>query len=550
MIKKISINNYALIDKTEIELEKGFSVITGETGAGKSILLGAIGLTLGQRADSSAIMDKSKKCIVEIEYNVSGYRLQSWFEENDLDYEEQVVVRREITVEGKSRCFINDTPVSNKLLKDFGGFMVDIHSQHQSLLLGQPEYQTEILDVFCGNEKLLEEYQELYQLHRKWTSALKVLKAKAADAEKESDYLKFQLGQLENARLKEGEQGELEAELELLTHAENIKSALGGLAWNLRDTEHSVIEVLRSSRNAVAAIEDVLPEAGEYRLRLDSVIIELNDLADEGERKAESVEYNDKRIEDIKSRLDVLYDLLYKYKAESVHELIKLRNSLSDQLKNLEGGVEEIGELEKKIQKTAGQMKVLAVEIHKTRATAKHELCEKMKQLLTGLGIRHAEFVVEVTAVDGFSWTGCDEVKFLFAANKNQKPGEIAKVASGGEISRVMLALKYVLSGSKRLPVIVFDEIDTGLSGEVAHRMAQMMQEMAGKMQVISISHLPQIAAAGNCHFKVYKEDNSEATISRIRKLTPQERVREIAGMISGKEISQAAIEAAENLLA
>ena len=550
MIKKISINNYALIDKTEIELEKGFSVITGETGAGKSILLGAIGLTLGQRADSSAIMDKSKKCIVEIEYNVSGYHLRSWFEENDLDYEEQVVVRREITVEGKSRCFINDTPVSNKLLKDFGGFMVDIHSQHQSLLLGQPEYQTEILDAFCGNEKLLEEYQELYQLHRKWISALKILKEKAADAEKESDYLKFQLGQLENARLKEGEQEELEAELELLTHAENIKSALGGLAWNLRDTEHSVIEVLKSSRNAVAAIESALPEAEEYRLRLDSVIIELNDLADEGERKAESIEYSDKRIEDIKSRLDVLYDLLYKYKAESVHELIKLRNSLSDQLKNLEGGVEEIGELEKKIQKIAGQMKVLAVEIHKTRTSAKHELCEKMKQLLTGLGIRHAEFVVEITTVEGFSWTGCDEVKFLFAANKNQKPGEIAKVASGGEISRVMLALKYVLSGSKRLPVIVFDEIDTGLSGEVAHRIAQMMQEMAGRMQVISISHLPQIAAAGNCHFKVYKEDNSEATISRIRKLTAQERVREIAGMISGKEISQAAIEAAENLLA
>ena len=381
MIKKISINNYALIDKTEIELEKGFSVITGETGAGKSILLGAIGLTLGQRADSSAIMDKSKKCIVEIEYNVSGYHLRSWFEENDLDYEEQVVVRREITVEGKSRCFINDTPVSNKLLKDFGGFMVDIHSQHQSLLLGQPEYQTEILDAFCGNEKLLEEYQELYQLHRKWISALKILKEKAADAEKESDYLKFQLGQLENARLKEGEQEELEAELELLTHAENIKSALGGLAWNLRDTEHSVIEVLKSSRNAVAAIESALPEAEEYRLRLDSVIIELNDLADEGERKAESIEYSDKRIEDIKSRLDVLYDLLYKYKAESVHELIKLRNSLSDQLKNLEGGVEEIGELEKKIQKIAGQMKVLAVEIHKTRTSAIHELCDKMKQL-------------------------------------------------------------------------------------------------------------------------------------------------------------------------
>lgn len=549
MIENINISNYALIDKTDIVLERGLSVITGETGAGKSILLGAIGLTLGQRADSSAIMDKSKKCVVEIEYNVRGYHLQDWFAENDLDYAEHVVVRREVSADGKSRCFINDTPVNNKLLKDFGNFMVDIHSQHQSLLLGQPEYQTEILDAFCGNGKLLNEYHGLYLLYHKWTAELKDLKNRAADAEKESDYLKFQFSQLENARLKEGEKEELEEELELLMNAENIKSALSALTWNLRDTDRSVIEVLKSSRNALAGIEHSLREAVEYRQRLESVIIELNDLADEGERKAESVEYNAGRIETINLRLNIIYDLLYKYKAESVTELIGLWGELRDKLKRLEGGTEELELLEKKLQQTANQMRTLSTEIHRVRTEAQGRLCEEMRRLLTGLGIRHAEFVVVLSPLDHFTPTGCDDVKFLFAANKNQQPGEIAKVASGGEISRVMLALKYVLSGTKQLPVIVFDEIDTGLSGEVAHRMAGMMQEMAGRMQVISISHLPQIAAAGNNHFKVYKEDSLDMTISRIRLLSREERIREIAAMISGREITPAALEAAENLL-
>lgn len=549
MIESISINNYALIDRTDIHLGKGFSVITGETGAGKSILLGAIGLTLGQRADSSAIMDKSKKCIVEITYQTEKYQLKPWFEENDLDYAESVVVRREVTAEGKSRCFINDTPVSNKLLKDFGSFMVDIHSQHQSLLLGRPEYQTEILDAFCGNDKLLEKYREQYYTHRKWVAELKELKSKAADAEKESDYLRFQFSQLESARLQAGEKEELEEELELLTHAENIKSALGGVFWNLRDTDRSVIEVLKSSRNALTNIEGALREAGEYRQRLDSVIIELNDLADEAERKAEGIEFNPGRIEEINLRLNVIYDLMYKYKVESVAELIAFRNELKEKLGKLEGGSEEIAVLEQNIHKAEERLSILAAQIHEMRAKISGRLCEEMKRLLMGLGIRHAQFIVELLPVGHFTPTGCDDVKFLFAANKNQQPGEIAKVASGGEISRVMLALKYVLSGSKQLPVIVFDEIDTGLSGEVAHRMARMMQEMAERMQVISISHLPQIAAAGNHHFKVYKEDNPETTISRIRELSEDERVREIAGMISGQEITPAALEAAGNLL-
>jgi len=549
MIENIRINNYALIDKTDLELEKGFSVITGETGAGKSILLGAIGLTIGQRADASAIMDKSRKCVIEIEYDVSGYGLEEWFRENDLDYSQQVIVRREVTAEGKSRCFINDTPVSNKLLKDFGGFMVDIHSQHQSLLLGRPEYQTEILDAFAGNGELLEAYRKVFQTRRKWMAELKELKASAADAEKERDYLKFQFSQLENARLQEGEQEELEAELELLTNAEQIKAALEAVAWNLRDTDQAVVQTLKTVRNAVAGISGSFREAGEYTQRLDSVIIELNDLADETERKAGNVEYNAGRIEEINQRLNVIYDLLYKYKAETVHDLLCLQAELKEKLKHIEGNTEEMEALEKKLQQADRETEDLASRIHQVRVASEGQLCGEMKHLLTELGIRHADFRVEIGQAADYTPTGGDTVKFLFSANKNQQPGEIAKVASGGEISRVMLALKYVLSGSRRLPVIIFDEIDTGLSGEVAHRMAGMMREMAARMQVISISHLPQIAAAGNCHYKVYKEDYPDMTVSRIRKLSPEERELEIAGMMSGKEITAAAIEAARHLL-
>lgn len=549
MIGSISISNYALIDKTEIELEKGLSIITGETGAGKSILLGAIGLTLGQRAESSAIMDKEKKCVVEIVYYIKGYHLKEWFEENELDYSDSIVVRREVTADGKSRCFINDTPVNNKLLKELGGSLIDIHSQHQSLLLGQPEYQTEILDAFCGNGELVGQYQRLYHDYRRMAGELKTLKNQAVDAEKESDYLNFQFNQLDNARLQAGEKEELEEELALLSNAEAVKSAFTGLVYHLQDTDNAVIQVLKSSKNTIAGLDNVVKEAREFSERLHSVIIELNDLADEAGRKAESLEYDPARIEVINARLNVIYDLMYKYKAESVAELISVRNGIGEKLKGIQNGTEEIELLEKKRKQAEIELNGLAGKIHLCRVENEGKLMEEMRSLLTGLGIKHAEFVVNVTATGEFTATGTDEVKFLFAANKNQQPGEIAKVASGGEISRVMLSLKYVLSKTRLLPVIVFDEIDTGLSGEVAHKMAQMMKEMASRMQVISISHLPQIAAAGNCHFKVYKEDNPDSTISRIKKLQPDERVREIAGMISGSEITTAAIETAKNLL-
>lgn len=550
MIESIQISNYALIDRTEIVLKDGFTVITGETGAGKSILLGAIALTLGQRADVSVIQDPSRKCVVEIVYRVGNYGLQEWFEIHELDYADQVTVRREITVEGKSRCFINDTPVNNRLLKEFGQFMVDIHSQHQSLLVGKPEYQTEILDAFCGNESELNLYRNWYQKYAKWLHELQKLKNKESDVERESDYLKFQFNQLDKAHLKAGEKEELEQELNLLNNAEQVKSALMNTTWCLRDMEHPVTEWIKGVRNGLSGVEKAFPEALEYCQRLDSVWIELNDIADSAERQAECMEYNPKRIEEINLRLNTLYDLLHKFKSGGVNELLEKRDALELELRHLEGYGEEIERLEKEVAQAVCQLKERAGKIHEMRAKGCDKLCKEVKRLLLELGIRHAEFEVELLPLEDFTLNGCDEVRFLFSANKNQTPGEIAKVASGGEISRVMLALKYILSTKKQLPVILFDEIDTGLSGEVAHKMAQMMREMTAHMQVISISHLPQIAAAGDVHFKVYKEDNQEATISRIRALESRERILEIAAMLSGKEITAAAMETAEQLLA
>lgn len=549
MIKNIHIGNYALIDKTNIELEKGFTIITGETGAGKSILLGAIGLTLGQRADVAAIMDKNRKCVVEITYDVVGYDLQPWFADNDLDYDDEVVVRRELTADGKSRAFINDTPVNNKLLKEFGSFLIDVHSQHQSLLIGQPEYQLEILDAFCGNQALLKDYRVKYTHRQGLLSELTSLKQRAKEAEQEEDYLKFQFNQLDEARLREGEQQELEEELAVLNNAENIKSAFSESTYVLTESDNPVIQALKGVKNRMATLEGIVKEAADYEQRLSSVILELEDIADESERMAERVEYNPARVDVINERLNVMYDLLHKHRLEKVEELIALKEELGKKLKGIQSFAEQIEILEKQIKSVETEMDSLAGKLHKARVASEEKLREEMRGLLVSMGIKHAVFKVMITPLDHFTTTGKDDVSFLFSANKNQEPGELVKVASGGEISRLMLSLKYILSRTKQLPVIIFDEIDTGVSGEIAHRMAEMMKEMARRMQVISISHLPQIAAAGNCHFKVYKEDRGETTISGIRKLTPEERVQEIAGMISGQEITPAAIETAKILL-
>ncbi|MDR0982346.1 MAG: DNA repair protein RecN [Culturomica sp.] len=551
MIRSINISNYALIERTEMLPSEGFNVITGETGAGKSILLGAIGLTLGQRADVSVLKDNTKKCVVEVYYNVEDYGMTGWFEENGLDYDGNAIVRREISVDGKSRAFINDTPVNIKLLKDFGNAVIDIHSQHQSLLLGRPEYQIELLDAFAGNTNLVAVFREKYEMWRRKKSELEVLKKKSEEIDKEKDYLNFRLAQLDSAALKEGEKEKLEEELNFLSNTETIMATFNKTVFKLRDEEGAVIDTLKGLRNALGDLKNVVKEANDYESRLESIIIDLKDISNEAEYKADALEYNPRRIEEINGRLNVIYELLYKFKKEEVEELLEIRQNLSDKLYGIQNADEKLIELGEEILNLEKEMDKDAKMMHEKRESSCEGLREIMKKLLVELGIKHAEFVVDLHETDKFNFNenGTDEVKFMFAANKNQPLGDLSKVASGGEISRVMLALKYMLSRSKHLPVIIFDEIDTGLSGEVAHKMAKMMREMADNMQVISITHLPQIASLGDTHFKVYKEDIGDQTISIIKKLTHAERVDEIAAMISGDKISKSAIETAENLL-
>lgn len=549
MIKSVCVRNYALIEKTEIELEPGFTIITGETGAGKSILLGAIGLTLGQRADVSVIKDRSKKCVVEITYEVKGYDLQAWFEENDLDYDDLVVVRREVLPDGKSRAFINDSPVNNKLLKQFGDFLIDVHSQHQSLLLGKPEYQLDILDTFCGNEAVLEEYKTIYDKRQRLLKELEEVKRMAREAEQEEDYLKFQFNQLEEACLREGEQEELEEELSVLNNAEMIKSTFSEVGFVLSGEEQSVIQSLKTVRSRLNTLSEVLKDAADYGERMNSVVLELEDIANDVERKAENVEFNPSRVEFINERLNVIYELERKHKVETVGELLRLQAGFMESLNNIRSYGSRVESLQEEIGMLENSMNGLAGKIHEARIASEGDLRKEMEELLVGLGIKHAVFAVSITSLQEFTPTGKDDVKFLFSANKNQEPGELVKVASGGEISRLMLSLKYILSRTKLLPVIIFDEIDTGVSGDIAHRMAVMMREMANRMQVLAITHLPQLAAAGNCHFKVYKEDGEESTVSRIRRLNEDERVLEIAGMMSGSVVNEAALENARFLL-
>ena len=549
MIKSVCVRNYALIEKTEIELEPGFTIITGETGAGKSILLGAIGLTLGQRADVSVIKDRSKKCVVEITYEVKGYDLQAWFEENDLDYDDQVVVRREVLPDGKSRAFINDSPVNNKLLKQFGDFLIDVHSQHQSLLLGKPEYQLDILDTFCGNEAVLEEYKTIYDKRQRLLKELEEVKRMAREAEQEEDYLKFQFNQLEEACLREGEQEELEEELSVLNNAEMIKSTFSEVGFVLSGEEQSVIQSLKTVRSRLNTLSEVLKDAADYGERMNSVVLELEDIADDVERKAENVEFNPSRVEFINERLNVIYELERKHKVETVGELLRLQAGFMESLNNIRSYGSRVESLQEEIGMLENSMNGLARKIHEARIASEGDLRKEMEELLVGLGIKHAVFAVSITSLQEFTPTGKDDVKFLFSANKNQEPGEFVKVASGGETSRLMMSLKYILSRTKLLPVIIFDEIDTGVSGDIAHRMAVMMREMANRMQVLAITHLPQLAAAGNCHFKVYKEDGEESTVSRIRRLNEDERVLEIAGMMSGSVVNEAALENARFLL-
>ncbi|MDK2978591.1 MAG: repair protein RecN [Bacteroidales bacterium] len=549
MLQSLNVHNYALINELTIDFNKGLNIITGETGAGKSILMGALSLILGQRADTSVLKDKSKKCIVEAKFNIKPYRLKTFFDENDLDYDDITIIRREITDNGKSRAFINDTPVNVSVLKDLSTHLVDIHSQHESLLLGDENFQMALVDSFAGHHALLHQYYEKYEEYHQIQSEYNQFISNAEKAKSDLDYLQFQYDQLEALKLNEGEQEELEEELEKLNHAEEIKLNLSKSFQLLNEEEFSVISNLKEAKNALNAIAKYLKESEDLNQRMESAYIELQDISHEIEQLNESIEYDPARIEFIRERLDSIYAQQQKHKVATIGELLQIKTDLETQIEHINSFDFRFDELKKKLELKKNELIQLAQQISKNRKQIIPDLEQKITRTLVLLGMPNAAFKIEQVPVNEFLPTGNEIIKFMFSANKNVAPEEIEKVASGGEISRLMLSLKSILVENKILPTIIFDEIDAGTSGEIADKMGVIIKQMSSKMQVINITHLPQIASKADFHYLVYKQDNHQTTNTYIKLLDKDERVNEIAKMLSGKELTDAAIQNAKVLL-
>lgn len=550
MLRSLYIQNYALIEKLDIGFDSGFSVITGETGAGKSIILGAIGLLLGQRADVKSIRKGASKCIIEARFDVSAYGMQPFFEANELEYEDECILRRELYASGKSRAFINDTPASLAQMKELGELLIDVHSQHQNLLLNKEGFQLNVLDLLAHDDAELAAYQRLYNDWRQARQDLEALVARAEQSRADEDYIRFQLEQLEEANLTDGEQEELEQEAEMLTHAEDIKAGLYRAGQALNADEGGVLEALKDCQNTMMGLRSVFAPAGELADRLDSVYIELKDISQEVADKEEEVEFNPARLDEVNARLNLIYSLQQKHRVDTVKALLSLQESYALQLSAITSSDEDIARLEAQVKELFSQVTAQAQVLTEARTRAAREVERQMAARLVPLGMPNVRFQVEMGVRKEPGVHGADTVNFLFSANKNGVLQNISSVASGGEIARVMLSVKAMIAGAVKLPTIVFDEIDTGVSGEIADRMADIMQEMGDNdRQVISITHLPQIAARGRAHYKVYKEDNEVETNSHIRRLTDDERVEELAHMLSGATLTEAALNNARALL-
>lgn len=549
MLRQLYIKNFTLIDELDIEWHEGFSVMTGETGAGKSIILGAIGLLLGQRADPKAIKQGADKCIIEAHFDLSRYELKPFFDENDIEYDaNDTIIRREIST-SKSRAFINDTPVALSMLKELGEQLVDIHSQHQNLLLNKQDFQLNVVDILAKDSDLMKEYQENYSLLSIANRQLEELKESIERNRQQVDFLQFQCDELEQANLVLGEQEELEQQSETMSHAEEIKSALYDADNQLSSDQQGAVDAIRQTLHSLNSISRVLPAARELTERLESCHIELKDIADEVSRLLERTDFDPSELEHINNRLNRLYDLEKKYHAENVEELIAQRDNLKQQLSAIENSDEAVGELEAKCEKLKAKSQQLADELSKQRQKAAKEIEKQMQQRLVPLGMPHVRFAVSISKTE-LNKSGQDQVAFLFSANTSTPLQPVSQVASGGEIARVMLSLKAMISGAVKLPTIIFDEIDTGVSGKIAEKMAEMMREMGeANRQVISITHLPQIAALGSHHYRVSKEETVQGTTSHLHELTNEERIREIAQMVSGSDVTEAAIANAKQLL-
>ncbi|HET6555937.1 MAG TPA: DNA repair protein RecN [Prolixibacteraceae bacterium] len=549
MLKSLSIKNYALIDSLSIGFSEDLNILTGETGAGKSILLGAIGLLIGQRADLSVLRDKMKKCTVEGAFDICNYGFQSFFTENELDYDDITILRREITPSGKSRAFINDTPVNVKVLHDLGLMLIDIHSQHQNLELNEKHYQLCLVDLVAHNEEALKKYQGVYKKYTSLQDHLNKTLLLSAQSKKDLDYYLFQFKQLSEARLVENEQEENEMLLEKLTHAEEIKSVFGQIDLSLVEDERSVLVVLKENLHNLGKLKQVFLEAARLYERLETVYIELKDIASESLLIADKTENDPDKIEQVNQRLDLIYSLQQKHRVATVGELLQIQAELKAKIDQVSSYDVEIENIQLEIEEQKKLLRVMADELFTKRKTVAPVIENKVIDVLRNLAIPNAAFKVKFERLSQFSSTGMEEVSFMFSANKSQELQEISKVASGGEMSRFMLAVKTLITDSKALPTIIFDEIDTGVSGEAAVKMAVILSQMAKTVQVLNITHLPQIAAKGKHHYKVFKFDQDNQTFTSIRKLNDQERVQEIAQMLSGEKYSQTSVAAAKELL-
>ena len=550
MLQQLYIKNFTLIDELNIELHPGFSVITGETGAGKSIILGAIGLLLGQRADSKTIKQGADRCIIEAHFNLSRYQLEPFFTDNDIDYDaSDCIIRRELTAAGKSRAFINDTPVSLALLKELGDMLVDVHSQHQNLLLGKQDFQLEVVDTLAKDQDALTAYQQTYAAYHDKQRQLRELQEEMERNRQNVDFLQFQYEELANAQLVEDEQEEMEQQRETMTHSEDIKTALYETQQHLSAEEQGVLPLLRKSLSAIKTITKVYPASEEWTGRMESCQIELKDIAQDVEARLDAIDFDPAELERINQRLDKLYDLQKKYHVDTVAALIQQRDELKRQLSQIENSDETLSTLQEELDKLRKTCLRQAEELTKYRQKTAKEIERQMHERLVPLGMPNVRFEVKVNKTD-LHKNGQDDIAFLFSANTSSPLQPIAQVASGGEIARVMLSLKAMISGAVKLPTIIFDEIDTGVSGKIAERMAEIMQEMgANDRQVISITHLPQIAALGTTHYRVSKEETAKGTVSQMRLLSDEERIHEIAQMLSGSDITAAAIQNAKELL-
>ena len=550
MLKSLFIQNFVLIDSLDICVNAGFSVITGETGAGKSIILGALSLVLGQRADGKSIKQGADKCVIEAIFDVSKYQLEPFFLGNDLEYDpESCILRRELYASGKSRAFVNDSPVPLAILKELGTKLIDIHSQHQNLLLGDNRFQLRVVDVMAENEILLILYKKEYTRYQGLRKALSALKERAAQSKQEEDYIRFQLDQLEEANLQPNEQEELEQEQETLSHAEEIKSSLYRVSSCLDGEEQGVVSLLKESLSSMDALERYFPRAKEIAERLRSAYIDLNDLASEMEGMIEDVEFNPDRLAWVNERLDTLYALQQKHRVSSVDDLIALRDQFRAQLTDIESFDEQIAALEKQVQDAYKELLQQAAVLSEQRKVAAVAFAQQLVQMVAPLGMPHTRFQVEVVPRKEPESDGMDEIRFLFSANKSMALQPVAQTASGGEISRLMLCIKAMIAGFTALPTIIFDEVDTGVSGDIADKMGHIMQDLGSKMQVFAITHLPQIAAQGEAHYFVYKEDVKDRTLTRIRPLDKEERIREVARMLSGSALTEASLANAKDLL-